>query len=314
MSEHATLEVAGVSKRYGQREALTHVDLVAAPGQLHGLLGTNGAGKTTLMRILLGLAARDTGTVRIFGQPMEWMGAALPDGVAGSIETPAFYPYLSGHRNLMLLVRLDGLAPGDRRSRIEEALARTGLAEHAHRAVSGYSAGMRQRLGLAAALLRTPRLLFLDEPTSALDPEGARDVRALISRLAQDGAAIVFSSHDLAEVEALCDVVTVLDRGRVVFAGAIDRLRQLGPAGVYRLRTSDDARAVTVAAASPGLVIARGPDGALEVSGSLETLDAYVIALGAAGIAVRALDPRGRSLESWFLDTLGQRSRNISAS
>jgi ABC-2 type transport system ATP-binding protein len=307
--EPAALEVSGLTKRYGSREALANVDLSVQPGQLHGLLGPNGAGKTTLMRVLLGLAARDAGSVRMLGEAVDWMGGALPLHVAGFIETPAFYPYLSGHRNLMLLASLDGLTAGARRSGVDEVIARTGLTEQADQAAGTYSAGMRQRLGLAAALLRAPRLLFLDEPTSALDPEAARDVRALVRRLAADGTAVVFSSHDLAEVEALCEVVTVLDRGRVAFSGTIQRLRGLGPAGTYRVRTSDDARAAIMGSSAAGVAVAPGSDGGLELSASLEALDAFVIALGRDGIAIRALDPRGRSLESWFLASVGRRGR-----
>ena len=312
MSE-AALHAAGVSKRYGGREALSSVDLVAVPGQLHGLLGPNGAGKTTLMRIVLGLAARDAGSVRILGQAIEWMGGPLPAGAAGTVETPAFYPYLSGHRNLTLLARLDGLPAAERRRRVDDALDRTGLAAQAGVAVGVYSAGMRQRLGVAAALLRTPRLLVLDEPTSALDPEAARSVRDLVRRLAVEGAAVVFSSHDMVEVEALCDAITVLDRGRVAWSGTTERLRGLAPAGVHLLRTSDDRRAVAMASSMTGLAVVPGVDGGLEVSGTTEAVDGYVIALGCAGVAVRALESRGRSLEEWFLETVGQRTRAASS-
>src|SRR5262249_15169915 len=145
--------------------------LVARPGLLHGLLGPNGAGKTTLMRVVLGLVRADAGTVRLFGRDV---GAGahqpLPDSVAGFVETPAFYPYLSGRRNLALLARLDGGAAADRRARVNRALEQLSLGDHADAAVGGYSAGMRQRLGVAATLLRTPKLLVLDEPTSSLDP------------------------------------------------------------------------------------------------------------------------------------------------
>src|SRR5262245_23454761 len=190
------LEAIGVSKRYGDREALCDVDLIARPGQLHGLLGPNGAGKTTLMRVLLGLVRRDAGTVRILGRDVVADEREIADGVAGFVETPAFYPYLTGRRNLTLFARLDNVPKTGRDERVAGLLEQTGLTADADRTVGGYSAGMRQRLGLAAALLRRPQLLFLDEPTSSLDPAGARDVRTIARQLADQGAAVVFSSHD----------------------------------------------------------------------------------------------------------------------
>jgi ABC-2 type transport system ATP-binding protein len=300
MSETAALEATGISKRYGSRDALSGVTLVARAGELHGLLGPNGAGKTTLMRVVLGLVARDAGTLRIFGRSRDSVAGGVPDGVAGSFETPAFYPYLSGQKNLELLGRLDGLTTQECRRRVDDALGRTGLAPQASVMVSAYSAGMRQRLGLAAALLRVPRLLFLDEPTSALDPAGANDVRATVRQLAGQGATVVFSSHDMAEVEELCAALTVIDRGRVVFSGTVDHLRSIAPAAVYALRTSDDPTAQSLASSHAGLTVLLRPDGGLDAAGDLDALDAYVIALGRAGVAVRQLEPRTRPLESMF--------------
>jgi len=300
--ERVALEALGVSKAYGTRDALCTVDLIARHGQLHGLLGPNGAGKTTLMRVLLGLVRRDAGTVRLLGRDLAAAAGAVPDGVAGLVEVPAFYPYLSGRRNLELLARLDGASRSLSRTRIAAALDQTGLGAQADLAVGGYSAGMRQRLGLASALLRSPRLLFLDEPTSTLDPGGARDVRALARRLADEGAAVVLSSHDMTEVDELCTAVTIINGGRVVFSGAVDDLRAHAPAMVHALRTSDDAAALAIAAHRPRLNVAANADGGLDVSADIDVLDAYVIALGYAGIAVRVLEHRSRSLESLFLE------------
>jgi ABC-2 type transport system ATP-binding protein len=155
---------------------------------------------------------------------------------------------------------------------------------------------------VAAALLRSPRLLLLDEPTSSLDPAGARDVRALVRRLADEGAAVVLSSHDMREVEELCAELTIVNRGRVVFSGTIDDLRTLAPDAVYTLRTSDDCAALRLASECRGVRVTHAADDGLEVSADIEALDAYVIALGRAGVAVRALERRARSLESLFLD------------
>jgi ABC-2 type transport system ATP-binding protein len=305
------LEAAGVSKRYGSRDALSSVDLVARPGELHGLLGPNGAGKTTLMRVILGLVARDGGSVKVFGRPVHSLAGGVPDGVAGSIETPAFYPYLSGRRNLELLGILDGLPPAECRRRVDDALRRTGMTAQAAVTAGAYSAGMRQRLGVASALLRSPRLLFLDEPTNALDPAGANDVRALVRDLAKEGVAVVFSSHDMAEIEALCTVLTVLDRGRVVFSGAVEDLRMLAPAALYTLRTSDDRLALSLASSVEGVTVAArgGGDASLDLAAGLPALDAYVIALGRAGVAVRMLEPRARSLESMFFALTAREDR-----
>jgi ABC-2 type transport system ATP-binding protein len=296
------VEAVGVSKRYGNRDALDGVDLIVSPGALHGLLGPNGAGKTTLMRVLLGLVRRNAGTVRLLGDDLDSCRDRLPRGVAGFVETPAFYPYLSGRQNLSLLVSLDGDTTSDRGERVAQALDEVGLGSEADAAVSGYSAGMRQRLGIAGALLRSPRLLFLDEPTSSLDPAAARHVRALARRLADEGTAVVWSSHDMSEVEELCSTLTVVNAGRVVFSGSVERLRKRAPATVHVLRTSNDAAAISLASCRRGIDVRNAAEDGLEVTADVEALDACVMALAGAGIAVRSLERRTRSLESLFLE------------
>jgi ABC-2 type transport system ATP-binding protein len=302
--ERPALEARGVSKRY-ERDVLCGIDLTIEPGSLHGLLGPNGAGKTTLLRVLLGLVRRDAGSVHLLGREFDFASGPLPDGVAGFVETPGFYPYLTGRKNLALLARLDGAGASSTAWCIELALHQVGLGDCENATVSGYSAGMRQRLGIAAALLRKPRLLFLDEPTSSLDPAGARDVRALVRSLADGGAAVVMSSHDMAEVEALCTTLTVIDRGRVVFAGSVDELRRRAPAETYALTTSDDRAALGLASRRPGVRATIAHGGGLDVAADAASLDAYIILLGCAGIAVRSLNRRARSLESLFLDLTG---------
>ena len=303
--ERPALEAVGISKRYGSREVLCGVDLIVRAGQLHGLLGPNGAGKTTLMRVLLGLVGRDAGDVHLLGQRVDATDRRVPDGVAGFVDTPAFYPYLSGRRNLELLARLDGHRRADGAARVSDVLDQVGLSAHADAAAGGYSAGMRQRLGLAAALMRSPRLLFLDEPTSSLDPAGARDVRALARRLADAGTAVVLSSHDMSEVEELCSTLTFIHHGHVIFSGTLEGVRMLAPPQVHAMHTSDDRAALGLASYRPGITAVRPSGGGLEVSAHLDALDEYVIALGCAGIAVRALESRTRSLESLFLDITG---------
>jgi len=298
MAESFALEALGLAKRYGDRVAVDGVDLRLRPGEVHGLLGPNGAGKTTLMRMVLGLVRADAGTVRVLDRPGGAEAGAVPDGVAGFVDTPRFYPYLSGRANLRLLSRLDGGTSPASAAAIAEALEQVGLTPHADAKVRGYSAGMRQRLGLAAALLRKPRLLLLDEPTHSLDPAGARDLRARVRTLAAAGVAVLWSSHDLAEVEALCSSLTIVHEGRVVFAGAMADLRARAPDAVHRLRTSDDAGALGI----DGATVRAAADGdGLDVSAPGGSLDAYVLALGRAGIAVRSLERQDRSLEALFL-------------
>jgi ABC-2 type transport system ATP-binding protein len=306
MIDPPAVETRGVTKRFGNRTALCGVDLVARPGQMHGLLGPNGAGKTTLLRILLGLIRRDAGTVQLLGQPLDSNRAQpLPDGVAGFVESPAFYPFMSARANLAALDRLDGAPSANRRQRVDQALDYVSLTDDAGIRVGGYSAGMRQRLGLAAALLRSPRLLLLDEPTSSLDPRSAEEVRAIIEDLAYEGAAVVISSHDMVEIEEMCSTLTILNHGQVVFSGTMDELRQIAAPTIHVLRTSDDAAAIVLASARHDVKVAPGLAGGLEVSADPEALDAYVMSLGCMGIAVRALEARSRSLESLFLEITG---------
>jgi ABC-2 type transport system ATP-binding protein len=304
MTTLPAVQATRVSKCYLSREVLRGVDLVAQAGQVHGLLGPNGAGKTTLMRVLLGLVQRDSGTVRLLGCDLDSTAGPLPGGVAGVVETPSFYPYLSGRKNLAVFARLDGHRVFGRTETVDKALAQVGLTAHAETRVAGYSAGMRQRLGLAAALIRSPRLLFLDEPTSSLDPGGARDVRALARRLAEEGAAVVLSSHDMEEVEELCSTLTVIDRGRVIFSGSVDELRMRAPAAVHLLHTSNDALAVALSYGHPDVRV-KPIDGVIELTGDIDARDAYILALGWEGVAVRSLERRVRSLESLFLELTG---------
>ena len=295
------VDARAIAKRFGELSALRDVSVTAHAGEIHGLLGPNGAGKTTLLRILLGLVRRDAGDIWLFGRELPPRAERVPDGVAAVFEHPGFYPYLSGTRNLSLLARMDGRPVED--AARARAIERVGLTTAADRRVDGYSAGMRQRLGLAAALLRGPRLLLLDEPTSALDPAGARDVRELVRELAAAGVAIVISSHDLVEVEELCTSVTILRAGELVFSGSLEHLRARAGDDAHHLATSDDDTALAIARDCRGIRAARTGDGTygFDAVGERDAIDAYVVALGRAGIAVRVLQPRQRSLESVFL-------------
>jgi ABC-2 type transport system ATP-binding protein len=206
-----------------------------------------------------------------------------------------------------LFCRLDGISASARLDRVSHVLEQVGLSAQSDVDVAGYSAGMRQRLGLAAALLRAPQLLLLDEPTSSLDPAGAREVRVLARRLVQQGVAVLLSSHDMSEVEQLCDALTIIDGGRVIFSGTADQLRKLAGDAVHALRTSNDDAAIDLSSGRSGIRVVRDTEGiGLVASADIEALDAYVVALGHAGIAVRALEHRGDSLEALFLRLTGQ--------
>ncbi len=287
----------GLVKHFGPVVAVDEIDVRVEVGRVPGILGPNGAGKTTLLRMLFGLVRPDSGSLQVFGNTQEESGEGVLDGVAGFVESPRFYPYLSGRRNLQLLAALDGRGDTDR---VDEVLDTVSLSDRASDKVGGYSFGMRQRLGVAASLLRSPRLLVLDEPANGLDPAGIRDMRSLITKLAADGLTVLLSSHDMSEVEVVCDSVTILRSGRVVFEGSMSELRQRAPDPAHRLRTSDDHEALIRAKVAPGIRAVPHADDGLAIVAGREYLDAYVIALGRTGIAVRALELEQTPLESLF--------------
>ena len=292
----AAIEARGLVKRYGRITAVDDVDVTVAAGDVYGYLGPNGAGKTTTLRMALGLIRPDAGTVKLFGRDPLVEGVRALDGVAGFVEAPRFYPYLTGRKNLELVAALDGDGAA---ARIDEALDIVELADRARDKVGGYSHGMRQRLGLAGALLRDPKLLILDEPATGLDPGGMRDMRLLIRRLADQGMTVLLSSHLMAEVEELCDRVVIISTGRVRYEGALDDLLAT-TAGRYELRTTDDERAAQIAAAQRGIEdVARDARG-LTFAADERPATALSIALGEAGVGIAALVPRTATLEELF--------------
>ncbi|HVP02599.1 MAG TPA: ATP-binding cassette domain-containing protein [Solirubrobacteraceae bacterium] len=307
MSDAPPVEVRGLVKTYGAITAVDDVDLTVRRGDVFGYLGPNGAGKTTSLRMMLGLIRPTAGRVRLFGRDPQLSVEALA-GVAGFVEAPRFYPYLDGRTNLRLLAALDG---GDAARRIDEVLEVVELRDRAGDKVGGYSHGMRQRLGLAAALLRRPRLLLLDEPATGLDPGGMRDMRRLIRRLADDGITVLLSSHLLNEVEELCNRVAIVRRGRIVYEGELEDLRRT--AGIsYRLRTVDDERARRVCAAQPGI---HGVDGAGAITfrpADEQALAQLSLALTEAGALILELAPRSATLEDLFFElTEGEGERRL---
>jgi ABC-2 type transport system ATP-binding protein len=286
----------GLVKRYDEVVAVDHVDLNVRAGDVYGFLGPNGAGKTTTLRMALGLITPTEGSVELFGRDPLRQGARALEGVAGFVEAPRFYPYLSAHKNLELLAALDG---DGARERIGEVLGIVELTPRAGHRVRGYSHGMRQRLGIAAALLRRPRLLILDEPATGLDPAGMRDMRLLIRRLAGEGITVLLSSHQLPEVQELCDRVAIVDSGRVVYEGALADLRRRGGAG-YRLRTTDDPLALRVAREQPGVEHASTGEHGLGFQAEERQVAELTLALGRAGVGILALTPELATLEDLF--------------
>ena len=292
------VEARGLVKSYGRIRAVDHVDLTVHAGDIYGFLGPNGAGKTTAMRMLLGLLRPDEGEVRLFGHdPQHELPHAL-EGVGGFVETPHFYPYLSGRTNLELLAAFDG---GEAHAHVPDVLETVGLSGRANDKVGGYSQGMKQRLGLAASLLRDPSLLILDEPTNGLDPGGIRDMRDLIKELAARGMTIFLSSHLLAEVEELCTRVSVIRAGGIVYEGSLADLHAEGGPR-YRLRTSDQDAARRVLAADPAL-----RDVALDGADLVFTAEEAAVLdlsrrLVETGLGIAALVPETATLEHLFFE------------
>ena len=296
-SAQPAVRIAAVSKSYGESPALRDVTLQVAPGELRGLLGPNGAGKTTLLRTLFGLVRTDTGSVELFGRRLGQGERPPLAGVAGFVEDPAFYPYLTGRANLELLAEIDDGATPD----IRQVLERVGLAHRGQDRVATYSTGMRQRLGIAAALLRTPRLVMLDEPTSGLDPASAHAVTGVLRELAAGGAAVIVSSHLIGELEALCHSYTILRDGRVVWDGSASMLEEQAPGSAHLLSTTDDERTLELARERPGVRVSRPGGGvALRLVVEPGRLSEFVLALGREDIAVLRLELLVSPLKAMF--------------
>ena len=269
-------------------------------GGVFGLLGPNGSGKTTTMSMLLGLSRPTSGSIRLFGEPADGVNPHLLRRIGAIVEEPSFYPYLSGRNNLRYF---QGIAGGGSSGEIDELLEKVGLSARAKSKFSTYSMGMKQRLGIAYALLGGPDLLFLDEPTNGLDPAGVAEVRTMIRGLGSDGRTVLLSSHLLHEVEQVCDSVAILSKGSIIAQGRVQDL--LKGQDAVRLTTTDDARAAGILSALEWVDEVRTEDGALIVAAPSERSPELSAALAQEGVHVREMSSARLSLEQYFLEVTG---------
>ena len=305
------IETRSLSKRFGSQAAVDRVDLAVPQGAVFGFLGPNGSGKTTTIRMLLGLVAASEGEILVLGQPMPTHSADVLPRVGALVEGPAFAPFLSGEANLARLDTADRYAASTtRKVRVHRALERVGLGHAAKKHVRAYSLGMKQRLGIAGALLTPRELLVLDEPTNGLDPQGTREVRALVRSFADDGATVFVSSHLLSEVEQLCTHAAVLSAGRLVAQGSLDELRRMEhPQVVISTPDAGVARQVLL---TLGLVPEphasdADPPVVTAVMGEREVApEAIVEQLVVRGVRVRGFSVQRSSLEDRFVELTGE--------
>ena len=293
------IQTDALTKRYGRVLAVDQLSLQVPRGHVFGLLGPNGAGKTTFMGMLLGLVRPTSGSFSLLGANGVSMDALRRIGAI--VETPAFYPYLSGRRNLAYFQGVMGRK--DPRE-LDTLLDRVGLADRAGDAFKTYSLGMKQRLGLAYALLGDPELLILDEPTNGMDPAGMAEVRDLIRSLGSEGRTVLISSHLLNEVEQVCDSVAIISKGRLVVQGDVADL--LHPQEQVRLRTTDDAKALAILTAADDIESAKAENEALVVTIAHERSSELTALLSKSEVYVTEIAPLQVSLEQYFLDVTGE--------
>jgi ABC-2 type transport system ATP-binding protein len=302
------IETRGLTKRFGAQTAVDDLALTVPRGAVYGFLGPNGSGKTTTIRMLLGLIRPTAGEAEVLGRVMPRSLRDVLPRVGTLVEGPAFSPFLSGAQNLRRFDALGRFAPArTREDRIAAALDRVGLSAAAGKRVHAYSLGMKQRLGLAQALLSPRELLVLDEPTNGLDPQGTREVRSLIRDLAAEGATVFVSSHLLAEIEQVCTHAGIMSAGRLVASGTLDGLRRDGTSARVEVDTPDVSAAREVLSAHR-LVVEPGGDGVVRgsMAGSQVAPEDLVAALVARGVRVRGFRVQTTSLEDRFVELTGR--------
>lgn len=305
------LETRGLTKTFGAHDAVANLSLQVPTGSVFGFLGPNGSGKTTTIRMLLGLAAPTSGDIHVLGHALPGgLDVALPK-VGALVEGPAFYPYLSGTKNLMRFDAADRFSdPTTRRERVARALARVGLSNAADKKAGEYSLGMKQRLGLANALLKPRELLILDEPTNGLDPQGTREVRNLMRSLAAEGITIFLSSHLLGEIEKLCSHVAVMSQGKLLAHGSLDELRSgASPRLILDVSALAPARKVLKTFRVSPAHTSRIPQGTRIEAPVDSTLDPAALnrALVEAGVQASHLVVEQPNLEEYFVGLTGER-------
>jgi len=299
------VEARGLHKAFGATQAVRGIDLAVERGQVFGALGPNGSGKSTTVRMLLGLVSPDAGDVRLFGEALAENASRLLRRVGAVVETPAFVPYLSGRDNLRMF---EMYAPGPGAAGIEAALERVNLADAAGRRFKTYSLGMKQRLGIACAILNNPDLIVLDEPTNGLDPQGTREVRDLIPELAAEGRTVVLCSHLLYEVEQVCDAVAIFQRGLIVASGGTKELISAG--SQLEVRVADVAGAERVLRASKWGPVTTVRDGALLLDRADGDAAAVNRLLAENGHYASLVRPVRHTLEEVFFELTGEASSN----
>jgi ABC-2 type transport system ATP-binding protein len=299
---NTAISVSDLSKKYDDRLAVSHINFEVPLGSVCGFVGPNGSGKTTTMRMLLGLITPTTGKGHILGEPIEHPEKYL-SRVGAMIEGPAFYPALSGHENLMVLARLGGF-PAER---VQTLLEKVGLGERGKSKYKTYSLGMKQRLGIAAALLPNPKLLMLDEPTNGLDPEGIQEVRALLRDLANDGTTVFVSSHLLSELEIISDYIVMLRKGEIVFAGPIGELmtKQQPTIIAKSHQNTDLAKIVQIAEKSGHHAVIRNDS--VHILAPMEWASQLNQAAFDVGIVLAQLAPQLPNLEETFFEMTGDK-------
>lgn len=296
MSELA-LQTEALTKRYGARTAVDRLTISVERGDIYGFLGPNGAGKSTTLRMLLGLVRPSSGVIKFPVRGSTWEYLKARSRVGAIIETPAFYENFSGLRNLQLLASLSG---GVRKRRVEEVLEIVDLRDRARDPVKVYSYGMRQRLGIAQALLPTPDIIILDEPTNGLDPQGIQQTRNLIRRLQTDFRLTVFlSSHLLTEIEQLCNRVGIIHEGRLLYEGGPEAL--IAPTRRYKVRVDDSSAAFELLSREAGVIVSRNGASFLHVDADAERITAVNALLVSHGVKVYELTPAQETLEEAFL-------------
>jgi ABC-2 type transport system ATP-binding protein len=305
------IDVRGLTKRFGDRTALAGIDLAVPRRTAFGFLGPNGAGKTTLIRLLLGLTRPDAGSISLLGSRLPEGRAAALDRVGAIVEEPRFHPYLTGRENLAIIAAARG---ADAHARIDGTLARVRLSERADDRVSGYSLGMRQRLGVARSLLADPELLILDEPTNGLDPAGINEFRDMIRLFVAEGRTVLLSSHLLDEVQKICDEVAIVDRGRVLLQGSVAELRAAGEATI-RIDTPESGRALALLADRPAVDSATATPAGVHVvlhpAADVATATADLTRrLVEAGVPIHRFEPGRASLEQRYLQITSEQEQS----